>query len=116
MKKQTVTRNTIVFVLLPLAIFARLAVNGQSSGANIGTTVITTATVSTNVAISKTVTASSSDNEGHTAQYAVDGNQRTRFSTAASDNQWLSVDLGKAYLLTSNMFLWDKSYGKDFDI
>jgi len=116
MKKQTVTRNTIVFVLLPLAIFARLAVNGQSSGANIGTTVITTATVSTNVAISKTVTASSSDNEGHTAQYAVDGNQRTRFSTAASDNQWLSVDLGKAYLLTSIMFLWDKSYGKDFDI
>jgi len=117
MKKQTVIRNSAVIVLLLVTVFTQLTVNGQS-GANTGTvtTPITTAIISSNVAIGKTATASSSDNAGHTAQYAVDGDQRTRFSSAATDNQWLSVDLGKAYLLTSVMLVWDKSYGKDFDI
>ncbi|MET9943035.1 discoidin domain-containing protein, partial [Streptomyces halstedii] len=41
----------------------------------------------------KPVTASSEENYGTPATAAVDGNANTRWSSAASDPQWIRVDL-----------------------
>ncbi|MEO6316942.1 MAG: discoidin domain-containing protein [Chitinophagaceae bacterium] len=69
-----------------------------------------------NVAQGKTATASAADDEAHAAMYAVDGNKDTRFSSGYDDNQWLSVDMGKAYLVNHMFITWEKSYARDFDI
>ncbi|MDQ1745327.1 MAG: hypothetical protein QOE23_3666, partial [Pseudonocardiales bacterium] len=50
----------------------------------------------TNVALNKTATASSTENAGTPASAAVDGNTGTRWSSAFSDPQWLEVDLGSS--------------------
>ena len=49
----------------------------------------------TNLAQGKPATASSSENAGFLgAKFAVDGDATTRWASAASDPQWLQVDLG----------------------
>ena len=110
MKKKSIPRNKPSFVFLLIAIFAQVAANGQTADYNIAQAVYA------NVAQGKIATASSSDNASHAAMYAIDGNQNTRFSSSYGDNQWLSVDMGKTYLLNNVIITWEKSYGKDFDI
>ena len=60
---------------------------GGGSGGTCGTT---------NLALNKTATASSTENAGTPAADAVDGNTGTRWSSAFSDPQWLEVDLGSS--------------------
>jgi beta-glucosidase len=64
----------------------------------------------------KTATASSTENAGTPASAAVDGNTGTRWSSAASDPQWLQVDLGATDTVTSVTLTWESAYGKAFKI
>ncbi|MFI0896267.1 discoidin domain-containing protein [Streptomyces sp. NPDC020983] len=64
----------------------------------------------------KTATASSTENAGTPASAAVDGNTGTRWSSAASDPQWLQVDLGATATLTSVTLRWEAAYAKSFKI
>ncbi|WP_443071613.1 discoidin domain-containing protein [Streptomyces sp. NBC_01477] len=64
----------------------------------------------------KTVTASSTENAGTPASAAVDGNTGTRWSSAASDPQWLQVDLGATDTISSVTLNWEAAYGKAFKI
>ncbi|SEO68003.1 beta-glucosidase, partial [Actinacidiphila rubida] len=62
----------------------------------------------------KTATASSTENAGTPASAAVDGNTGTRWSSAASDPQWLQVDLGASATISSVTLNWETAYGTAF--
>ncbi|MGW5352608.1 discoidin domain-containing protein [Streptomyces sp. NPDC004031] len=64
----------------------------------------------------KTATASSTENAGTPASAAVDGNTGTRWSSAASDPQWLQVDLGATDTLSSVSLNWETAYATAFKI
>ncbi|MER5951615.1 discoidin domain-containing protein [Streptomyces sp. NPDC001904] len=64
----------------------------------------------------KTATASSTENGGTPAAYAVDGDNGTRWSSAATDSQWLQVDLGASATLSKVVLDWEAAYAKDYKI
>ncbi|MFF9819225.1 discoidin domain-containing protein [Streptomyces sp. NPDC014006] len=64
----------------------------------------------------KTVTASSQENSGTPAAHAVDGNTGTRWSSAATDDQWLEVDLGTTASVSQVVLNWEAAYGKDYKV
>jgi F5/8 type C domain/Ricin-type beta-trefoil lectin domain len=70
----------------------------------------------TNLALGKTATASSTENAGFPASNAVDGNTGTRWSSAFSDPQWLEVDLGSSHSICQVTLRWETAYGKAFQI
>jgi beta-glucanase (GH16 family) len=70
----------------------------------------------TNIAQGKPTTASSTENAGTAAANATDGNTGTRWSSAFSDPQWLQVDLGQSYNITSVNLNWEAAYARAFQI
>ncbi|MFJ3423082.1 discoidin domain-containing protein [Streptomyces sp. YS-B37] len=64
----------------------------------------------------KTATSSSDENAGTVAANAVDGNTATRWSSAATDTQWLQVDLGSTATITQVVLNWETAYGSDYKI
>jgi hypothetical protein len=70
----------------------------------------------TNVALNKTATASSTENASFPASAAVDGNTGTRWSSAFSDPQWLEVDLGSSQSICQVGLNWETAYAKAFQI
>ncbi|MEU6241936.1 discoidin domain-containing protein [Streptomyces sp. NPDC047024] len=64
----------------------------------------------------RTTTASSEENAGTPAAAAVDGDTGTRWSSAATDDQWLRVDLGASATVTSVVLNWEAAYGKDYKL
>ncbi|OQR64567.1 sialidase [Streptomyces maremycinicus] len=69
-----------------------------------------------NLSQGRTATASSNENAGTPAAYAVDGDTGTRWSSAATDNQWLQVDLGTGATISQVVVNWEAAYGKDYKI
>ncbi|WP_329204198.1 discoidin domain-containing protein [Streptomyces sp. NBC_00683] len=61
-------------------------------------------------------TASSQEHYGTPAGSAVDGDPGTRWSSAASDPQWLSVDLGAPATLDRVELSWEAAYAKTYRI
>ncbi|MFI0896289.1 discoidin domain-containing protein [Streptomyces sp. NPDC020983] len=76
----------------------------------------TTACGTANAALHKTATASSTENAGTPASSAVDGNTGTRWSSAASDPQWLQVDLGSSQTVCGVQLTWETAYAKAYQI
>jgi hypothetical protein len=70
----------------------------------------------TNVALNRPATASSTENGGTPASAAVDGNAGTRWSSQFSDPQWLQVDLGSTQQLCRVSLNWEGAYGKAFQV
>nr|WP_234330786.1 discoidin domain-containing protein [Streptomyces sp. NRRL S-623] len=64
----------------------------------------------------KPVTASSEENYGTPATAAVDGNANTRWSSAASDPQWIRLDLGATTQLSQVVLDWETAYGKGYRV
>jgi hypothetical protein len=69
-----------------------------------------------NLALNRMATATSEENNGRRADYAFDGNTSTRWSSAASDDQSITVDLGSLRALCSVELLWESAYGRNFNI
>jgi uncharacterized protein (TIGR02145 family) len=65
-----------------------------------------TALGQTDIARGKTATASTTQAPNAPAN-AVDGNATTRWGSAFADNQWLAVDLGAVYTITSVSIRWE---------
>jgi hexosaminidase len=81
------------------------------------TTGPTATPVTGNLALNKTVTASSVESgTSFTANLAVDGNTGTRWSSAYTDPQWIYVDLGQTYTVRSVKLIWETAYGKAYQI
>lgn len=70
----------------------------------------------TNLALNKTVTTSSNQKTSFAGSYAVDDSSKTRWSSDFSDGQWIAVDLGKAYQLSSVKLDWQNSYALEYHI
>ena len=71
----------------------------------------------TNVAKGMTATASSTEQgAGTAAPMAVDGSLGTRWSSVASDPQWLMVDLGTSQTICQVVLNWETAYGKAYKI
>ncbi|MFZ3495465.1 discoidin domain-containing protein [Streptomyces sp. 5.8] len=64
----------------------------------------------------KAVTASSQEHYGTPATGAVDGDNGSRWSSAASDAQWLQVDLGAAIELSKVVLQWEAAHAKAYRI
>ncbi len=69
-----------------------------------------------NKALNKTATASSSQNGGLTPNYAVDGDATTRWSSGATDDETLTVNLGTPTAVSQVVLKWENAYGKQYNI
>jgi hypothetical protein len=71
----------------------------------------------TNLALNKTVTASSFIAAGYEPFKVVDGNTTaTRWASAYSGDQWIQVDLGASYNVSRVKLTWDAAYAKNYQI
>jgi len=70
----------------------------------------------TNVALNKPATASSTENADTAAGAAVDGNSGTRWSSTFADPQWLQVDLGSSQQICRVGLSWEAAYGRSFQV
>lgn len=64
----------------------------------------------------KPVTASSVQDKLYKAEYAVDNNAETRWSSQFSDPQWLVVDLGKVQTIGCIKISWENAYASAYSI
>jgi F5/8 type C domain. len=69
-----------------------------------------------NLALNKPVTVSSIEAAGLEGSNAVDGNMGTRWSSAFSDPQSISVDLGALYYIDDVTIYWETAYGKEYEL
>ena len=70
----------------------------------------------TDAALNRPTTASSTENATFPASAATDGNTGTRWSSAFSDPQWLQVDLGSSQTICGVSLNWEAAFGKAFQI
>ncbi|WP_433887723.1 discoidin domain-containing protein [Streptomyces sp. CA-111067] len=84
---------------------------GTAGGGNTGA-----ACGTQNAAQNQPATASSTENGGTPASAAVDGNDGTRWSSAATDPQWLQVDLGSSVTVCQVILKWEAAYATAFQI
>src|SRR5690349_19618231 len=95
------------FAAAALCLVTTISVTSQAGAAACGTS---------NVALNRTATASSTENGGTPASAAVDGNAGTRWSSQFSDPQWLQVDLGSTQQVCRVALNWEGAYGKAFQV
>src|SRR5688572_23037713 len=69
-----------------------------------------------NLALNKVVTCSSIENAGTPCASGVDGNAGTRWSSLASDPQWIQVDLGSTATIGQVILRWEAAYATAFQI
>ncbi len=99
------------------ALLAALVLPGAAARNPATTTRTTAATCgTTNLALNKTATASSTESGAYPASDAVDGNTGTRWSSAFSDPQWLEVDLGSSQSICGVTLNWEAAYATSFQI
>jgi hypothetical protein len=59
---------------------------------------------------------SSNEGAGLAAQYAVDGDSNTRWSSEFSDGQWIYVDLGSVKTISGVTLNWEGAYASAYQI
>ncbi len=73
--------------------------------------------VSTNLALGKAVTVSSTEASGFDGAKAVDGSTGTRWASAEGvDNQWIRIDLGAGTAVGQVVLKWEAAYAKAYRI
>lgn len=94
--------------------------NTSSSGVTITADRVEITRVGTaNLALNKVVNASSVYTDAtttYTVPNAVDGKLDTRWSSAFSDNEWITVDLGTVSDVAKVKLTWEAAYGKSYMI
>lgn len=69
-----------------------------------------------NLALGKVATATSSENPTLGLEKAVDGDRSSRWSSAWSDDQAITVDLGQSHAIDTVVLRWESAYGRDYTI
>ena len=69
-----------------------------------------------NIAYKRTVIATSIESNEYKAEYAVDANGNTRWSSQSYDNQNFIVDLWKVYTIGSVIISWEAAYASQFQV
>ncbi|SEG91582.1 F5/8 type C domain-containing protein [Actinacidiphila yanglinensis] len=78
--------------------------------------VLDSAAPGTDLALHRTATASSSDNDSDQPANAVDGSDTTRWSSGYSDDQWIQVDLGASAAFDQVVITWETAYALTFTV
>ncbi|WP_328580627.1 discoidin domain-containing protein [Streptomyces sp. NBC_00370] len=78
--------------------------------------VVDSAAPGTDLALHRTATASSSDNDADQPANAVDGSDTTRWSSGYSDDQWIQVDLGASAAFDQVVITWESAYALTFTV
>ena len=73
-------------------------------------------TIPGDLAQGKPTTASSLETPSFPAANATDADTTTRWSSAYSDPQWLRVDLGSVQTVSRVVLVWERAYGKTYQI
>lgn len=83
-----------------------------------GTIGATTAVAEPNTLLSQgaLTAASSSESGGLGPRFAVDGDRSTRWASAATDDEWIRIDLGRSYALDHIALEWEAAYGAAFTL
>jgi hypothetical protein len=68
------------------------------------------------ISLNRPATSSSVENASLAANFAVDGNTATRWSSAFSEPNWLQVDLGSARPITRVRLNWEAAYASAYTI
>jgi len=76
----------------------------------------TTCNTGVNAALNKPSSASSTENGGTPAASAFDASTTTRWSSAASDPQWVQVDLGSTQSICRVVLNWEAAYGRSYQV
>lgn len=71
---------------------------------------------SRNLALNKPTKSSSVESLDYQGMYAVDGDESTRWATAFSDPQWLSIDLGQSFKIGLILLNWEYAAAKQYKI
>ncbi|ROS75429.1 discoidin domain-containing protein [Cellulomonas sp. PhB143] len=74
------------------------------------------ADAATDLARGATATASSVDQPGHEAPLAVDGDPKTRWSSAYKDGEWIQLDLGAATTFDRVEIAWESALASQFRV
>ncbi|MEN9913585.1 MAG: hypothetical protein RL528_306, partial [Bacteroidota bacterium] len=82
-------------------------------GGKVTTAAITVVAASSNLALNKPVTASTT-NGSNSRSLAVDGNNTSRWESTYADLQWIYVDLGARYDVNRVKISWEYAYGSDY--
>jgi hypothetical protein len=69
-----------------------------------------------NLALNRPATSSSNETTGFAAANAVDGNLDSRWASAATDDEWLEVDLGQARHLHTADLTWEAAYARGYKV
>lgn len=69
-----------------------------------------------NLALGKSVEASSVSENGKEEIYINDGDEGTRWSSEYADGQYVIIDLGEKKNVGAVTILWETAYAKDFDV
>ena len=69
-----------------------------------------------NLALNKPADASSEENSGLLKGYVNDGDLSTRWSSRATDDEWVSVDLGKTAFVNSVKIFWETAYASRYTV
>jgi hypothetical protein len=91
-----------------------VATDNVSATASASITVLNPSAV--NIAKNKPVTASSTESATYPASNAVDGNATTRWSSAFTDPQWISINLQAKYDISQVKLNWEAASAKAFQI
>ncbi|MCU0431483.1 MAG: discoidin domain-containing protein [Cytophagaceae bacterium] len=67
-----------------------------------------------NIALNKTVVASSIEHGGTPVHAAVDGDLNSRWSSQFADPQWIYVDLGASYSINEIKIIWETAMARDY--
>ncbi|MFC1408617.1 discoidin domain-containing protein [Streptacidiphilus sp. N1-12] len=70
----------------------------------------------TDLALHRTATASSYDEDDHQPGNATDGNLGTRWSSQYADDQWIQVDLGSSRSFDRIVVVWEAAFPKAYTI
>jgi len=69
-----------------------------------------------NIAVNSVAWASSEESQSNRAEFAVDGQSNSRWSSAYDDGQWLALDLGSVYAVEQVVLRWEAAYGEHYRI
>ncbi|WP_264512177.1 glycosyl hydrolase [Luteolibacter rhizosphaerae] len=106
-------------MISPAGVFAGTSIGTgrviASSGGHSGSALVSVQAAQQNIAFGKTATASTNLG-GNTAPKAVDGNAGTRWESIHADGQWLQIDLGAVYDLSSMRVDWEPAYASSYRV
>ncbi|XYI02292.1 discoidin domain-containing protein [Sorangium sp. So ce1128] len=109
-------KRTAAFVVMACTAIVACSAASDDEGAS-GDDITSSLSSDPEIAKGKPATASSSESASLGPSLAVDGNSRTRWSSAeGSDPQWLRVDLQDRYALSGVSIRWEKAFARAYRV